>query len=77
MLSNFDIANVTVFIEKSGDKSIIGSWNRIKTELRELGTSPNNESVPSGRFLTKDDWPLKQDGSILDRYLPDETAHIS
>lgn len=55
----------------------LDSWERIKTELVELGTSPNNESVPSGRFLTKDDWPLKRESSLLDRYLPDETAHIS
>ena len=28
----------------------------------------------SGGFLTKDDWPLKRESSLLDRYLPDGTA---
>jgi len=32
----------------------------------------NNESVPTD-VLTKDDWPLKRESSLLDRYLPDET----
>jgi len=49
MLNIFDIANVDVFIEKSGDKSIIGSWNRIKTELKELDTTPNKQSTPCSR----------------------------
>ena len=31
----------------------------------------------SGGFLTENDWPLKRESSLLDRYLPDETAHIS
>jgi len=46
MLNIFDIANVDVFIEKSGDNSVIGSWNRIKKEIEELGTTPNNAIMP-------------------------------
>jgi hypothetical protein len=33
----------------------------------------NNKSTP--KFLTKHDWPLKQEYSLLDRYLP-ETEHV-
>jgi hypothetical protein len=75
MLNIFDVANVSVFIEKSGDNSIIGSWNRIKTELEELGTSPNKPSVPLGCpecGVVNGHWYTCSKNSVV----PHETAHV-
>jgi len=48
-----------------------------KLEESAPSASTNNESVPSGRFLTKDDWPLKPSEGVMHRYLADKTAHVS
>jgi hypothetical protein len=42
MFNIFDIANVSTFIEKSNDNSIISSWNRIKKEAEKMPDKQND-----------------------------------